>query len=208
VVKKFSLLCCVLAWRCAQGADADTGPLAYLAWVPYTAGNAYAYFMPVGSAEAANTTNWNATKPAQGSYTASTNWETGWSCVNVRITGGFNYRSAPYCFILNDANDGTGNGVSWVSSPLMTNGVGRLVFYLKNKNAVTYWSWFAVEGSTDFATWTNIAHYSNTLNGSWAGYTTTVNSSVAQYIRVLKTNDNASGVYTMVDDLEVTSWKP
>lgn len=108
--------------------------------------------------------------------------------------------SDPNAGWLRDYSDSTN---SWLRSPLLSNGIGRIELRVRNRlnNDINV---FELQYATNAQNWVSIGTVTNIFAGSnWNGYTNEINVLTPAYLRILKTGDTGNDQRLGLDDIVI-----
>jgi hypothetical protein len=143
-------------------------------------------------------TNWPTFSTISTTYTNLTKPISGWSISNATIWRpvtqvGNIYSSSNACTLKN-------NGAGWIQSPLLSNGIGSVIFFWKagNVNQTN-----VLENSYDGSTWFSYPNATQTYSGtSYAPFTNFFNSLSNQYVRIRRL-DSGPNLHA-IEDINIT----
>ncbi|MEI8138819.1 MAG: hypothetical protein WCI03_03015 [bacterium] len=142
---------------------------------------------PVNNRQEDFDTNWPGAPWAANKYSNVVNTVSGWSISSNSISdqGGTNY-----CTTLTNSCYFVRGGLSALTSPLLTNGIGAVIYDARYGSTTTY-GIFSLESSYDGSIWFTNSIVSNNVN-SMQPYTNIVNSSSNQYFRFRRIDNNTT----------------
>lgn len=140
-----------------------------------------------------------------GGFTNTVTNTIGWVVNNAWLNTDATAPSTPYACLLRGTNTTSSDFRYSVDSPLMSNGVGSVVFAARLYD-VRYPNLIVVETSPDGITWTAKGTTNLLTSTSWAYFTNSVLVATNTYISIRKLSQTGAGYATYLDNITCTPY--